>query len=420
MTGARVRISQIVLAVLALGYAVQAATPLRLHPDNVPLLAIAESAAHGTGFLFRGQPTVFPPGYPAVVAVLFRLGLAHSWELIAFNLFGLAGGFLALRYILARRFGATPLATLNVCIASLLSFVFIRYVAIPLTDPYFFGVAMAALALLVSAEGVEKRPFPGRVLAAWALVALAISIRRVGVALIPPLVWATVSRKELREWVRQRSAAAKAGGIAAAAGLAGATGWIVARTSTLRDFHSVLAGYGWWAAVRQIVGIRLTELGEMTANLPRFILPGTMQSALPWIGVALAGLVAAGMWMGGRWGTIEVFFASYAAVLFCWPFSDARFWLPVIPFLIVYLWRAANRWLRLEFLQAAGGAYVGVYAILGVLNLSLSTAVTFSGRNFPNVYQDGMYRDTYCTVFQSCAITTAPDPLIVHVYQTFR
>jgi hypothetical protein len=40
---------------------------------------MAESAAHGGGFLDDGEKSVFPPGYPAMLAFLLRLGLAHPW-----------------------------------------------------------------------------------------------------------------------------------------------------------------------------------------------------------------------------------------------------------------------------------------------------------------------------------------------------
>jgi hypothetical protein len=54
-------------------------TPLRLTTDAVTLLSMAESAAHGGGFLDDGEKSVFPPGYPAMLAFLLRLGLAHPW-----------------------------------------------------------------------------------------------------------------------------------------------------------------------------------------------------------------------------------------------------------------------------------------------------------------------------------------------------
>jgi hypothetical protein len=40
---------------------------------------MAESAAHGGGFLDDGEKSVFPPGHPAMLAFLLRLGLAHPW-----------------------------------------------------------------------------------------------------------------------------------------------------------------------------------------------------------------------------------------------------------------------------------------------------------------------------------------------------
>jgi hypothetical protein len=64
---------------LAIGFWLQIFTPLRLTTDAVTLLSMGESAVHGGGFLDDGKKSVFPPGYPAMLAFLLRLGLAHPW-----------------------------------------------------------------------------------------------------------------------------------------------------------------------------------------------------------------------------------------------------------------------------------------------------------------------------------------------------
>jgi hypothetical protein len=63
---------------LTFWYVLQVFRPLRLNNDAFVLLTMAESAAHSGGFSDSGQ-TVFPPGYPALLAVLIRAGLPRSW-----------------------------------------------------------------------------------------------------------------------------------------------------------------------------------------------------------------------------------------------------------------------------------------------------------------------------------------------------
>ena len=71
------RLSQCLLLFLMLCYLLQVFGPLRLNNDAFVLLTMAESAVHSGGFFESGQ-TVFPPGYPALLAVLISAGLVHS------------------------------------------------------------------------------------------------------------------------------------------------------------------------------------------------------------------------------------------------------------------------------------------------------------------------------------------------------
>ena len=70
------RLAQGVLALVAISFLVQIVSPLRLNADSIVLLSMTDSAVHGGGFTLDGQKTVMPPGYPALLAVLVRVGLA--------------------------------------------------------------------------------------------------------------------------------------------------------------------------------------------------------------------------------------------------------------------------------------------------------------------------------------------------------
>jgi hypothetical protein len=420
---ARLYIYQGGIAMLAIAYLLQMATPLRLHTDSIIMLSLAESAAHGGGFLYHGQSTVFPPGYPALVAVLLRIGLPRVWALIGINAAGLLLGLWAIRPILARRFGYDVFAIGNICILSLLSFVWIRIFAIPLTDLCFFGLAMCCLALMESASDVEFRLALRRILASWVIVALAISVRRVGIALIPPLIGAAILRPEVRTFASRWSPWTKAAMAVCGGSLAGLTAWIVARTSTLSDFRSVVAGHSLWDAASQIVAWRLRELGEMAVNVPFPVSP-VMERLLLLVGILAVGVILAGIAAKRHAiGPTEIFVVSYGLILLSWPFYDPRFWLPVIPLLIGYAGLALRRFLRHRLWFAASRAYLVLYASLGLLTIESSTMVTFSGPNFPNVYQDESYRATYCAVYRSCigpAPTVPLNEAALHVYQVYK
>src|SRR5262245_26968153 len=96
----RVRAWRLLLILLGAVHLLQVATPLRLGVDSVALMSEGESVANGTGFLDDGVKTPFPPGYPAFLALLLKLGLARPPVLIGFNLFLLAVGLAAVRVLL--------------------------------------------------------------------------------------------------------------------------------------------------------------------------------------------------------------------------------------------------------------------------------------------------------------------------------
>jgi hypothetical protein len=186
-----------IILILLVVYCLQVATPLRLHPDTVVLLSMAESAAQGGGLLYHRQPTVFPPGYPALVALLVKLNLARVWLIIGMNVGFLMAGLLAVRSILYPKFINERSFASGICIFSLLSFVPIKYSAIPLTDPPFFGVAMCCLALM---ESAAARLTLHKALAGTILVIVAICTRWIGIALIPALLWMVLLRPEVRRY----------------------------------------------------------------------------------------------------------------------------------------------------------------------------------------------------------------------------
>ena len=181
-----------IIVVLAAVYLLQiVCTPLRLSIDTVVLLSAAESAARGEGLLYHGHLTQYPPGYPILIAVLMRLGIAHVWLIVGISVGSLLLGLAAAHFFLLREFFSDETSLLIVWIVSLLSFVTIKYTVIPLTDPLFFGVAMCSLVMMSSAAS----QFTWRKLALGVvLVLVSISIRKVGVTLIPALMWPVVTR----------------------------------------------------------------------------------------------------------------------------------------------------------------------------------------------------------------------------------
>lgn len=195
----RLRFSQGLLLLLAICFVLQAFSPLRLNTDAIVLLSMGDSTAHGGGFLDSGQKTVFPPGYPALLAILLRLGIAHSWVLVGLNLVFLSLGLFAAYSLLIRQFFEDRALVLVICSFFLLSYVVVKHFTIPLTDVPFFCCSMCCLAVMSHTANVDSNWLFGMLAGtAWLLAFAAITVRTIGVALFPPLLVMLVSSSQFK------------------------------------------------------------------------------------------------------------------------------------------------------------------------------------------------------------------------------
>ncbi len=169
----------------------------KLSHDAATYAILAGNLASGRGYTYQGFPHVkYPPGFPALLSLVFA---ARGKDFLALRAFMalLAGGSLlaAWRFSAARhgeRIGAAVLVSIGA------TALFVRYAAFTLTDVPFLGLfclAAWASAALVRRPGMKKG------LLAGGLTALAASFRLVGLLLLPALIlsWFSV-RRERRPW----------------------------------------------------------------------------------------------------------------------------------------------------------------------------------------------------------------------------
>lgn len=360
------RLLMAAFAIVSLAYLIQLPTPLRLHNDTIVLVGLGESLASGHGFLYHGSGSHYSPGYPAMLAVMLKLGIFRVWTAVALNFAFLALGLWASSKLLP--YGGV------ISLMTLLSFVTIKHATIPLTDVIFFGVAMLCLLMFQS----------GRLWIGAVLVLMAIAVRFNGVALAPPLLWLLYKRRP----------------ILVLPAFAAVVVVSLRITSLIAPVDKVVAGHSIVDSAIQILGFRLREFGEMAVNLPSIALPPIGQAILPWVGALLLTAIAGGMWIRRKFfGATEIFFLGWAGILFIWPYFDPRFWLPVLPLIFGY---AAVPVVRLVPKEAIA-VYLMVFAMLGAAVLLVSTRITYAGTSFPDAYGNGQFRATYCAYYGSCA-----------------
>jgi hypothetical protein len=418
------RSSRIVLLALVMCFVLQVFSPLRLNTDAIILLSMAESAAQGHGFLDRGQTTVHPPGYPALVALLLRTNLGHSWAIVGLNVIFLVMGLFATYQVLLIGFFKNKTLILNICSMFLLSFVVIKHVTLPLTEILFFCCSTCALAAMGYASASRGQRFLVLVAASWVLTVGSIAVRRIGVALIPAFLYMVFTNPRVKTLLMDVSARTKVIAAALLFGVCAGTIGVIATTSTLIDFTNVVNKSEMSHTFLQIVSYRLAEFGELMVNVPMSKLPTMLRHFVPWVGCLLFSLILGGLSTRRRHiGSAEVFLGSYIGVLFVWPFYDVRFWLPVVPLLIAYSVLSVQRLFGFRLPKAFIVIYCSLFVLTGVASIAYTTRITFAGSRFPDRYGDGALRPAYCVAFQSCSDSvdgSKADPKILHLLQTYK
>jgi hypothetical protein len=152
-------------------------------------------------------------------------------------------------------------------------------------------------------------------------------------------------------------------------------------------------------------------LGEIVVNVPAARAPSLLRVALP-----LAGAVALLFYLVGLWGrrtsvgALEVFLIAYSAILLVWPYYGPRFWLPVIPPFLAFVWLGAQEIVaKIRLPRPASTAmcvaFVVVFLLLGATALVYSTRISLAGEKFPERYGSGILTETY-----RAALGQAHDP----------
>jgi len=388
----------VALLLVSLAYLVQIASPLRLVGDGVDYLMQASSAVDGSGFRFHGQRSMRPPGYPALIFLLAKAGIGTSWAMVALNCLLLGIGCWASYFILRTSFGFESGTAEVICLLTLLSFVTVKHVTLPLSDIPYFGFSMPCLLLLLRAEAEARTRRYWHLAVAVPLIAFCIELRTIGVALIPAFVWATVggaSRvRRLPQWLRQHRIASFALLLVMLAAIACA-GSIFLHSRYLQSSSKTLSRRGLGNFVSDLKDHTI-EWGELATNAPASKLPGVLELPMRIVGFFALLLWAVGIWEKRRKLDAQVWYLlGYASIVLAWPWSDARFWLPVLPLLMGHVLVGAGRIGSPRLLRPAILAYCLCFCVLGIVALGYSTRLTFAGSQFPELYGDGTLRATY-------------------------
>lgn len=392
-------------ATICLVFAIQIPSPLRINPDAVTLLHLASRLTDHQPYLQNGSRPVFPIGTPLLFSAMERLGIANSRGFIILNILCLIASALASTIIL-RSLGLSSPRFGIALILAFSSFILLKHALIPLSDVPYMAASLAAVAAMESASRITGTNKILQFIAALILAAAAISLRRIGIALVPACVFV---------WMPSRAPASKTARIAAPIAFVAAI-LLLLRHDVLYtpDFAAALPPGGLPASIKWILHLRFLDLGEVLLNVPYAKL-SHLQPVIPLAGAALLGVMMFGIWQTRKsLRPAHIYLIAYTAILFLWPYGDNRFWLPVLPLIAAISVQAIEPLAKNRAMRILSAAYVTIYVGLFLIAAVYTTRVTYS-KHFPQVYADGKSSPDYAEAWSSGPITT-PTARIIRRY----
>ena len=368
---------------LAFGLFAMNALPVGVFHDDARYLVLARSIVQGTGFRVTSLPgapagTHFPPGFPLLLAALWRLAPAFPANVVLFKLLNaalLAGAALA-AYSYARLRGG-----LSAPVSAAVALTFAGTVPVLFLDGLLFSEPLFTAAMLLSlllAERAAGRATPRRD-ASGDLMAFAAGLAGGGVAMIRSIGVAVVIGLCVTLLLRRRWRAALAA-------LAGAcifvVPWQLWTLQHAQEIPQIMAAhygtYGRWVApmlqrdgymaLAHVAAINLRGLGIILTLFG-------VGSAAPLFGFLVAAtlllLLALGLARSARTSLVSVIAVSaYAGAMMIWPWEPDRYFWPLWPLVLTAMacgvvqllaWKPTQthrRSMRVALLSASGACAV--------------------------------------------------------------
>lgn len=357
----RTALATVAMAVV-LGFFAMNDVPIGIFQDDGHYAILARAIANGDGYRYTNLPgapaaTHFPPGYPLLLAVLWRVAPqfpANVAFLKLINVVLLPLAALAVRE-LARRVGAlsavassvvavvsvgtVPVLFLNGLLFSETAFIIALCGVLIMADRF---VAPRVVPAAAPEAASEAAPTPAPTWRAAVLLGLAIGalslLRTVGVTLLPAAMAILLWRRRWRDTA-----------LVGAGALVFLLPWQLWTSAHAHDVPAAVVGaygaYGPWIADAWRAGGFDFALAVAAENLrgTRLVLmlfglyeaPAVVQGAAVVALAALAGVGAARCW--SRASVTVLAFVPYGLLLLLWPFPPDRFLWPLWPVVLVLL-----------------------------------------------------------------------------------
>lgn len=393
------RVVRVALCAVVLLAAILTVTPwpVGAFQDDAIYTVLAKSLATGKGYRLLNLPgepnaTHYPPGYPMVLALLWRLWPSFPDNIVLFkfaNAAFLSGAALATYTFSRRRLAWTVPGAALLSLAGTASIVVLLITGVVLSEPLFMALLMATL---LFTEDVVERPTAGRAFSAGLALGILALVRTIGIAALPAALLALVARRHWRPMVPLIAGALVC--------LIPWQLWVGAHAS---EVAPVLTGkFGaytpWLVDGYRSGGVPfLREV--LTANLQS--LDGMFSFAfMPVAAVAPRGVAFVAILLLGAAGTAMLvrrapvtagFLVVYVGISLVWPFEPTRFFLAIWPLVLLAI-ATPVRWLWQWRPVGAPPRAVRGLGLAGALALLVGFG-TYNARGFRGQWWTSIQRD---------------------------
>lgn len=384
----RAAVALTALVVLGIGLAIIDALPVGVFYDDAMYVILAKSLATGHGYRWLNLPgtppaTHFPPGYPALLAMLWRAFPSFPANVLVFKvanalLLAVASG--AMVMLARRRFGFSPFAAALLSVAGCAVIPVLALSSLVLSEPLFLAFVIP---VLIFAERVVEGERRRRDLVLLGLLAGAATLVRThGIALVAGLAIALVARQpQVGETADARRASIRsrtrdAGLVLACAALSIVPWqvWVhVNQGYVAEPLRGLYESYtSWFARGLKVEGVTLLWHASVRTALGTAGMFATLATplAFSWARlltlITLLPLLIAGLRRGWLAAPVTTLFLTlYSAIVLVWPYEPARFIWGVWPLIVLMFvlgsreilsWgprRPAPQWARLALLACS-------------------------------------------------------------------
>ncbi|MEO5814901.1 MAG: hypothetical protein ABIT20_06440 [Gemmatimonadaceae bacterium] len=321
--------------------------------DDAMYVILARSLATGEGYRYLNLPgapvaTHFPPGYPALLALVWRFAPVFPANVTIFKLLNavfLGASAILIAQLVRERFVSKAWA-MGVGVITAVSVPLLVLVTMLLSESLFLTLLLASL--LLGERLIDAAPNVRRALGLGVLVGCLTLVRTHGVVLVPAVVLPLLLQRRWREAV--------VFAVSAVVVIAPWQLWSGSHADTLpAPLEGNYGSYiGWWFRGYHEMGPSMIfetlkrTVPETSSMMTALFSPAGGATAHALTLVALTALGAFGAFALVRRAPVTlIFLLAYSAIVLVWPFQPSRFVWGVWP-LVLFVMAAAgsSRWRR--------------------------------------------------------------------------